>query len=44
MILDRIFEEGPARDSYERTGRLIGNVMGIGVMLAMVWVVIREFV
>ncbi len=44
MILDRIFEEGPACDSYEQAGHLIGNVMGIGVMLAMVWVVIREFV
>lgn len=43
MLPDRFFNDEPARDGYERAGRLMGDVIGLGVMLAMAWVVMRGF-
>ncbi len=42
MIQDRYFNDKPARDSSERIGRLIGDVVGIGVMVALAWAVLRH--
>ena len=41
MNLDHFFNDEPARDGYERIGRLIGSVIGIGLTLAMAWVALR---
>ena len=44
MSQDRFFNDGSARDHLERVGRLIGDVVGMGVLMALAWVVLRDLV
>ncbi len=42
MLPDRYFNDRPTRDSYERAGRLIGDVVGACVMVVLAWSVLRN--
>ncbi len=44
MIQGRFLNDGSARDRLERVGRLIGNVVGMGVLMALARVVLRDLV
>ena len=41
MNLNRFFNTELARDGMEHTGRLIGNVIGFGIMAMMLWVALQ---
>jgi len=44
MSQDRFFNDGSARDRLERVRRLIGDVVGMGVLMALARVVLRDLV
>jgi hypothetical protein len=43
MNLDRIFNEERNQDPMGHLGRVLGNIVGGGIMLMMLWVVTRNF-
>ena len=40
-MLSRFFNDEPARDGMEHAGRLVGNVIGFGIMAMMLWVALQ---
>ena len=41
MNLNHLFNDEPARDGMEHIGRLIGTIVGFGIMAAMLWVALQ---
>jgi hypothetical protein len=42
-FLDRVFDNERG-DDWETIGRMVGNVVGFGVMTTLVWVILHAFV